>query len=269
MPDSAIADPDRPDANRIAELEREVAALRGQLADCAAERDEALAQQTANTEVLQVINASPGDLAPVFGAILEKATTLCDAKFGLLQLYDSGSGGFRFAAGRDLPAAVVDYFRQRESAGNPIRPLPAGCSARLSPARPAFRSRISGHGTDTAAARRRCTVCCTSSEAPGPGSASRSAKPGIVSVSCRSTAGRYVRSRTSRSRCCRISRRRRSSRWRTRGCMTETREALEKQTATAEVLQVINSSPGDLAPVFDAILDKAYATLRGRVSACC
>src|SRR6516162_1390647 len=76
-PDNTLANPDQ----RIADLERQLAASN-------AERDKAQAREAALAEVLQVINSSPDDLAPVFDAMLDRALALCGAAFGSLWIYD-------------------------------------------------------------------------------------------------------------------------------------------------------------------------------------
>src|SRR5215472_19176398 len=84
--------------NTLADCEQLVADLQRQLAECRVERDEALAREAALAEVLQTLNSSSGDLAPVFDAILAKAHALCGVEHGALVTYDGES--FRLAAHR-------------------------------------------------------------------------------------------------------------------------------------------------------------------------
>ena len=79
------------------------------IARLTAELCQARDQQAATTEIIEIINRSPGDLAPVFDAILEKAHTLCGAQRGALMAFDGQT--FRARATRGMPEAFSEFLR--------------------------------------------------------------------------------------------------------------------------------------------------------------
>ena len=101
-------------------LEAKPRELKEKLAVRERELTEALEQQTATAEVLQVISSSPGDLEPVFKAMLKNATRICEAKFGVLFRFEGGL--FHPAALLDVPPAFADFLvRQGGFAPEPGR----------------------------------------------------------------------------------------------------------------------------------------------------
>jgi GAF domain-containing protein len=95
----------------------ENARLLNELRQRTADLSESLQQQTATSEVLKVISSSPGELAPVFKAILANAIQICGAKFGNLFLCEGDA--YRISAYHNTPPALIEFFRRA-----PIRPGP-------------------------------------------------------------------------------------------------------------------------------------------------
>jgi class 3 adenylate cyclase/putative methionine-R-sulfoxide reductase with GAF domain len=220
------------------------------------ELKEALEQQNATSEVLKVISSFSGELAPVFNTMLKSAVRICDAKFGTLYLRDDG--GILLVASHNVPAAYAEARRGRRQ--NP----PAGSSLGE-----AIRTKRTVHITDLAATQPYFDRHPGAVEAVEVGGVRTVVSVPLVKndefVGVISIYRQQVRSFTDKQvalvsnfaaqAVIAIENARLLNELRQR--TSDLSEALEQQTATSEVLKVISSSPGNLDPVFQAMLQNA------------
>ena len=207
------------------------------------ELGEALEQQTATSEVLKVISSSPGELDPVFQAMLENATRICDAKFGMMHRYENGA--FHTVAVLNAPQALAEHVRRRGSfqppAGSPLGRLmqmraPIYTADETAEAIPGVAARLGGARSLIA------MPMLKENELIGAFVIYRQeVRPFTekqIELVENFAAQAVIAIENAR-------------------LLSELRETLERQTATSEVLKVISSSPGELAPVFKAMLENA------------
>jgi GAF domain-containing protein len=214
------------------------------------ERDEALEQFSAASEILKVISSSPGDLKPVFEAILEKATRICEAKFGVLTLREADNS-FRVVAMHNAPSAYVE-FRRRDPFLK-LAPNTALMRA-LTTKRAAQIADVIDHRATQDDPQRRSFVALTGARTlivvPTLKENEIVGAMIIYRQEVRSFTNQQIELLENFSAQAVIA-------IENTRLLNELRDSLEQQTATSEVLSVISSSPGELEPVFKAVLEKA------------
>ena len=212
---------------------------------------ESLQEQTATSEVLQVISASPGDVQPVFDTMLEKAVRICDAKFGNIQSWDGET--FRVVATYKTPPALVEARKRL-----PVRPTsPDLALGRL------VATKMVVHIDDLAAERSYIEHRHPAAVAAVEGGGVRTAllvpmlKENEV-IGAFTLSRQEVRHFTEKqiALVTNFAAQAVIAIENTR-LLSDLRESLQEQTATSEVLQVISSSPGNVQPVFSTVLENA------------